>query len=93
MTAFGWHGTGQTQRIDPPDFDRIPEYDSRAGDHFWIVTQVHKVNPAKFTDADPHNLPILDRETIVMITPPICFYCEQVFEPRLLRRRCGGASP
>lgn len=84
-----WQPTGHTVRVDNPyEIDRIPEFDPRSGNHFWIVTQAHQVDPAKF--ADPTHTPILDQETLVSVAGPGCYHCEKPYTPLLATRRCKG---
>jgi hypothetical protein len=89
MTAQerAWQSTGFSQHA-PGDVDRIPEFDSRTGDHLWIVITSYRVNPALMSD--PTHTPMLDTENLVSVTGPGCFYCEQPYSPRLGSRRCKG---
>ena len=34
----------------------------------------------------------LDRKLVLLITGPGCYYCEQVYSPRLSKRRCPGMA-
>lgn len=82
---------GPSQQIDSPsEIDRIPEYDPRSGDHCWLVITSYRVDPEKFTSPDPTVMPILDHETLVSVTGPGCYYCEQLYSSRLAKRRCKG---
>lgn len=83
-----WVSTGHTDRIPNTDFDRIPPFDPRSGEHLWIVTTAHKVNPAVWTEAS--HTPMLDRETLLSVAGPGCYYCEKVYTPLLATRRCTG---
>lgn len=86
-----WVSTGHRERIDSPsDIDRIPPFDPRSGDHFWIVTTAYRVDPKQFTSADPSIMPMLDHESLVVVAGPGCYYCEQPYTPTLASRRCRG---
>lgn len=78
-TGIGYHAA--------PNLDRIPEYDPRSGNHFWIVPVAFKVDPGNF---DPSTSVNLDHENLVLIAGVGCFHCEAAYSPRLLHRRCPG---
>lgn len=83
-----WAGTGRYEQIDrPSEINRIPPYDPRSGDHCWVITTAHRVDPSQFSMRNP---PILDRETLMIVAGPGCFYCEQPYTPKLAVRRCKG---
>lgn len=86
MTGREWTGTGQHIKVDA--VDRIPEFDPRTGDHLWNVIAMFRINPA--AAADPTATPMLDGENLLSILGPGCFYCEEVYTPRLALRRCRG---
>jgi hypothetical protein len=66
----------------------IPDYDPRAGEHYWIVTAGYRINPATAGKDGPLHL---DRENLVHLSGTAgCYYCERAYEPRLLLRRCPG---
>jgi hypothetical protein len=82
-----WAGTGQSVRVD--EFaDRLPAFDPRTGDHLWIVSTTYRVDPAQW--ADPTHTPILDTENLLLVSPPGCWHCEQLYTPQLAKRRCRG---
>ena len=84
-----WQGSGDMIRVDNPgEINRIPEFDPRSGDHFWIVSVAHRVNPVLWSD--PAATPMLDVESLVIIAGPGCFYCEQPYTLLLASRRCKG---
>lgn len=80
--------TGQTIRVDP--VDRIPDYDPRTGNHLWIVTTAHQVDPAQWRSNDLTVTPMLDHENLLSVAGPGCFHCEQHYTPLLATRRCKG---
>lgn len=82
-----WQSTGQRVEVDG-QVDRIPPYDPRSGQHLWVWLMAFRANPALMDD--PTHTPMLDRETLLSIKGPGCYYCEQPYTPRLLRRRCPG---
>jgi hypothetical protein len=77
--------TGFTERIDNFE-DKIPEFDPRSGDHFWIVITTYKVDPNNFLAGES----LLDHESLVGVSVPGCYFCEEVYTPRMLHRRCIG---
>jgi hypothetical protein len=78
-------GTGQyTQPLEI--FDRIPEFDSRSGDHLWTVVSIYRIDPVRAMQGTS----FLDTENLICITGPGCYYCEKMFTPQLAKRRCTG---
>lgn len=80
------HGTGIKVRVDDLP-NRIPPYDDRSGDHFWVIMAAYHTNPAQWVDGEKPNL---DHENLVNIAGPGCYYCEQSYTGRLRLRRCPG---
>jgi hypothetical protein len=70
--------------------DRIPPYDKRSGDHYWIVPLVFRVDPSTWEPGEAINL---DRENLVYAAGAGCYFCEARWEPRLMTRRCPGEPP
>lgn len=86
MSEMRTTSTGFTERID--NFEgRIPDYDPRSGDHFWVITGAWRCDPAKSWGADGT---LLDHESLVLINPPGCFHCEHLYTAQLASRRCKG---
>lgn len=79
------HGTGFTQEVKNYK-DKIPDFDPRSGDHFWIVATTYKVVPEVFLKGES----LLDLENLVLVSPPGCWHCEQIYNPSLANRRCKG---
>jgi hypothetical protein len=77
-----WRSTGYRQRV-PGNFDRVPEYDPRSGDHLWAVFSMYRVNPQA-------EEPMLDVENLLTVQGPGCYFCEEPYTPRLSKRRCPG---
>lgn len=77
-----WHSTGQVHRI-PGEFDRVPPYDPRSGDHLWTIASMYRWNPGT---EHPH----LNPENLLLIAGPGCYYCAEPYTPRLATRRCPG---
>jgi len=82
-----WADTGVHHHADG-SVDRIPPFDKRTGEHYWVVITTYHVDPAAFTDAT--RTPMLDRENLVLITGVGCFHCETPYTPQMARRRCRG---
>lgn len=68
--------------------NRTPAFDPRTGEHLWTVYGMWRVNPVEWID--PNTRTDLDHENLLTVQGPACYYCERVYEPRLLRRRCPG---
>lgn len=91
MAERAWVDTGHYEHINnPSDIDRIPPFDPRSGDHYWIVTTAYHVDPSAFTSGNPDVTPLLDHETLAVVAGPGCYYCEQSYSQRLATRRCKG---
>jgi hypothetical protein len=83
-----WQGTGETVQV-AGHVDRVPEFDKRTGDHLWIMLACWRVDPAKL--ARPLDGPsLLDSENMLTLNGPGCYFCEQIYSPRLATRRCKG---
>lgn len=87
MTDRAWSGTGHTVKVDGW-VDRIPEFDPRSGDHLWVIVTAHRIDPKKMQD--PTHTPFLDTESLLNVSGPGCYYCEQEFTPLIASRRCRG---
>lgn len=79
-------GSGVYQESGTVPF-KIPDYDPRSGDHFWVMGLLYKVDPEKLAAGEQG---ILDTENLVSMQGPGCYYCEQVYTPLLAKRRCNG---
>lgn len=78
-----WVSTGST-RIVPAGLNKVPAYDPRSGDHLWTIVTMYRWG-------GPHvERPTLDTENLLTVTPPGCYFCEQVYTERLATRRCPG---
>lgn len=90
MVKREWVSTGHVQHVEnTAEFDRMPEYDARTGDHLWIVATTFRVEPTRLSDPDA--VPMLDQENLLYISPYFCYFCEQLYTQRLGQRRCAGA--
>jgi len=77
--------TGHVERIDDTR-DKIPPYDPRSGNHFWIMITSFKCDPKLAMEGNV----FMDHETLVNITGPVCFYCELPYTETIYHRRCKG---
>lgn len=64
--------------------DKIPNYDLRSGNHYWIIINSYKFNP------ENKGQTLMDHESLVSVAGPACFYCERAYSPLLATRRCKG---
>ena len=87
MAERAWVFTDDEQHIQGHE-PRIPDYDPRSGAHLWTVALLFRIVPMQW--ADPTATPRLDRENLLTITPPGCYYCERVWSKWLADRRCPG---
>jgi hypothetical protein len=68
--------------------DRIPEYDRKRREHFWIA-------PVAFRVADPAAVMageslLMDKENLVHGGHIGCFHCEEPWSQYLAARACTG---
>lgn len=70
--------------------DKIPEYDKRKREHYWIATVAyHIADPAEAMR--PDNGPVMmDLENLVHVGPIGCFHCEEPWDRYLHFRKCPG---
>ncbi len=80
--------TGHRERYDE-HVNKIPEFDPRSGNHYWIFITSYKVDPEIFGLDGPS---LLDHENLVATVGPGCYYCEQPYTNYLSTRRCKGGS-
>lgn len=78
--------TGEVFRTEA-HVDRIPDYDPRTGDHLWTMITIYRINPANLNGNGPG---LLDRENLLSIQGPGCYYCELPYSELLDKRRCRG---
>lgn len=83
--------TGAYERFEPGGVSKIPEFDPRGGDHYWIMTTAYNVKPEYWMPDHPAE-PVLDHENLVLLVGPLCYYCEELYTPYLTKRRCKGMA-
>jgi hypothetical protein len=84
-----WTSTGHKVHVEGDHFtSRIPDFDERSGDHFWVVATIYQMNTANLGDATA--TPILDQENLVSIAGPFCYHCEKPYDKKIGYRRCSG---
>ncbi len=89
MSDIGLNSTGVYQHISTQC--KIPDFDSRAANHFWMIIVSFAVNdPEKLIETGQG---ILDHENIVQVTPIICAYCAIEYSKREKFRRCTDTIP
>lgn len=81
-------GTGHFTEI-PTAIDKIPDFDPRSGNHYWIMIASFHVEPSVW---QPNDKPILDYENLVSFTGPGCFYCENPYTAYYANRKCKGMA-
>lgn len=85
ITGVVTRSTGFTERVHDTR-DKIPEFDYRSGNHFWIMITSFKVDPVKAIAGEQ----LMDHESLVNVIGPLCYYCEKAYSSTLLHRRCTG---
>jgi len=84
-------GTGFVQQVREGGVDRIPPFDPRTGEHYWVFPiTYHIADPRKFYGDQSDGPPLLDLETLVQASCIGCWHCEQPWSERLASRRCKG---
>lgn len=71
----------------PGNLHKIPDFDSRSGDHYWIVITSYKVSPENLESGEKA---FFDHEALVSVAGPVCYYCEKPYTQLLATRRCKG---
>lgn len=91
MADFTLSSTGFRQEAAGA-IDRIPPFDPRTGDHYWILPVTYQIiDPARWYDASqPDESRLLDVENVVLVAGIGCWHCEEIYTPRLASRRCKG---
>lgn len=57
------------------------------GEHLWVVLVAYRINPVQAMSGDRTDL---DANSVVTISDPGCYWCEQVWEPGDEHTRCTG---
>lgn len=82
------HSTGQLVALTPEVVERLHRGPVQvSGEHLWMIIGSWSVDPRKWASND---VVLMDAENMLSISPPGCYWCEQVFEPRMFHRRCPG---
>jgi hypothetical protein len=84
-TGFRQQAPASVWQREPPPYDPV------ARDHLWVAVLAFQVQPELWADAS--HTPTMDLENLVQATSPGCYYCEQLYTPRLAKRRCSGDPP
>lgn len=64
---------------------KIPDFDPRIGSHLWMLTAIYKWIPKPLDEQI-----MLDHENLLEIIGPGCFYCGELYDKRIAKRRCKG---
>jgi hypothetical protein len=82
------HTTGQLVQIAPEVVTRLRRGPKQVpGEHLWMIIGSWSVDPRKWTSNEVIQM---DSENLISLSPPGCYWCEQLFEPRLFCRRVSG---
>lgn len=82
----GVSSTGFIQKAEP--VDKVPDFDPRSGDHYWVFTTMYKVDPEKMMEGEE----LLDMKNLVLTVGPGCFHCEEIYTPYIAKRHCRGSG-
>jgi hypothetical protein len=85
-TVSVWQGTGEVFNT-PPTLHRIPEYDPKLRQHFWIIPVAYAVDPRSWKEGDS---PMLNANNICSIPGAGCYYCERVYTHVEGLKSCRG---
>lgn len=64
----------------------VPNYDPEDQSHYWMVLAGFRV------DGFPRERIVLSRQSMVVLAPPGCYYCEVDWEPGLEDIPCPGPT-
>ena len=73
-------------RIEVKGFVGAPLPERKPGEHMWVVLVMFRVNPT----ADRY---ALDRENLLSVEGPGCFWCEKKWTPELAAQPCRDVLP
>jgi hypothetical protein len=79
----GWKSTGARIEVPAGRLPGVPPFDPRTGSHLWTWVALYRASPTA-------ELPMLDVENLLTVEGIGCYYCEDVYSPRLASRRCKG---
>jgi hypothetical protein len=79
-----------TQLIPAGGVNRIPAFDARSGEHYWILPMAFSVTDPERFMGQPDGPVMFDRENLVLATAVCCYHCEQIYTKLLASRRCRG---
>lgn len=75
-------GAALDRITDGSQLDNIP-----AGQHLWASILVFRVvHPEKWVTEQQH----MDSENLIMVAPPGCYVCEQIYSPAVAALLCPG---
>lgn len=85
-TEHAYVGTGETYET-PPMVDKIPPYDPKLRQHYWVLLVAFGVDPRAWK---PDSMPSLNSNNLAQIAPPGCYYCERAYTKQEGLRTCRG---
>lgn len=78
--------TGMHHKVDKNEpLPGFPEYDPTSRKHYWIVMVSYHI-----ADPQPGVPRFLDQENLRDIAGPVCYFCEQDWDPDLAKEPCVG---
>lgn len=82
---------GNSELIDGSRLDKLLDGhqldDAPAGQHVWAMFAVFR---CPHPEAIAEHQTILDGESLLMVTGPGCYRCEQVYDPSVAAQPCTG---
>lgn len=73
-------------RVEAKDFHHHTFPNRVPGQHMWIVLSMFRVDPTA-------DRAFLDRENLLSIEGPGCFWCERSYTPEIAAKPCVTATP
>ncbi len=77
--------TGEEHYFEPGEVHRVPPF---AGEHLWMAPVAFRVDP---DDIIAGRTIRMDPSTLIHAGGFVCYHCEEMFDRRLIHRRCPGA--
>lgn len=71
----------------PARLNLIPPWDPVQRQHYWAVQMIFRLSEKAIR---PDSAPILDRENLVQVSPPVCYHCEIVYNRKQAALPCEG---
>lgn len=81
------HEANLPPREVPALYSRVPLWDPARREHYFVVQLTYHLPESSIR---PDHVPLLDRENMVNVSPPMCWHCEREFTREWAREPCPG---